>query len=444
MAVLTAAVILALLAPLFRTRPEALARDAELAIYRDQLDEIGRDLARGVLAESEAKDARNEIARRLLKAGEQGAEARSGNHSRRNIALVAGVILVPLVSIGTYIALGDPNAPDLPFDQRMAQGDPSDVYWVQGVVRNVLSNPDGGGVQDPTQLRALVDTALQINPDHPVLLETLATVAVLQRAYADVFAAYDRYVAVTNAEPAIAEQLGQFLGELLYLSSGTAVGPTEQMFQRVLAVNPRNRSGQIFTTLAMEERGQDAEAEAIWVAMIAEAPPGGAPWADFARQRLAELRGEPPPAATPPALDPAAIANMTPADQAAFMQQQIDQLAARLAASPRDAEGWAQLIRSYVVLARMDDARTAVATARATFAAEPETIAQIDAGVIGLPMGILHGNQGDVNTWAQLIRSYSVLGQPEQARLSVDAARTVFTGNVEALAVLDTVAREME
>jgi cytochrome c-type biogenesis protein CcmH len=445
MAVLTAAVTLALLAPLFRTRSETSARDAEIAIYRDQLDEIGRDVARGVLAETEAKEARNEIARRLLKAGEESSAARPDNRSRRNMALLAGAIAVPLVSIGAYLAFGDPNAPDRPYDSRVAQGDPSDVYWVQAVVQTFLTGE--GGVQDPAPVRALVDQALTINPEHPVLLETLAMVAVVQRAYDDVFSAYDRYLAATNADPAVAEQLGEVLARLLILSSGTAVGPTEQMAQRVLAVNPRNRTAQILVTLAMQERGQTAEAEAAWVAMIAEAPPGGADWVTLAQQQLAELRGEPPPAApapTAPPRDPAAIANMTPADQMAFMQQQIGQLAARLAASPRDAEGWAQLIRSYVVLGQMDDARAAVATARATFAGEPETIAQIDTGVVGVPLGVLHGAQGDVNTWAQLIRSYSVLGQAEQAGLALDAARTTFAGNAEALATLDAVAREME
>ncbi len=442
MAVLTAAVTLALLAPVFRLRPETSGRDAELAIYRDQLDEIGRDVARGVLAESEAKEARNEIARRLLKAGDQPVAAAAVQRSRRNMALVAGAIAVPLVSLGAYLALGEPNTPDLPIDQRMVAGDPSDVFWVQGVVQTFLTGE--GGVRDPAPVRALVDQALTINPDHPVLLETLAMVAVVQRAYVDVFAAYDRYLEVTNAGPAAAEQLGELLGNLLFLVSGTAVGPSEQMFQRVLAANPRNRTAQIYRGLAMQERGQNAEAEAVWLAMIAEAPPGGADWATFAQERLAELRGEAPPPAQAPALDPAAIANMTPADQLAFMQQQIDGLAARLAASPRDPEGWAQLIRSYVVLERIDDARTAVATARATFAAEPVTIAQSDAEVVGLPLGILHGNQGDVSTWAQLIRSYMVLGQSEQARGAIDAARATFAGNAEALAVLDTVGREME
>ena len=39
--------------------------------------------------------------------------------------------------------------------------------------------------------------------------------------------AYDRYLEVTNAGPAVAEQLGELLGNLLFLVSGTAVGPTE-------------------------------------------------------------------------------------------------------------------------------------------------------------------------------------------------------------------------
>ena len=44
MAVLTAAATVALLAPLYRSRAGVAQRAAEVAIYRDQLDEIARDL----------------------------------------------------------------------------------------------------------------------------------------------------------------------------------------------------------------------------------------------------------------------------------------------------------------------------------------------------------------------------------------------------------------
>ena len=55
----------------------------DLRIYRDQLKEVDRDLARGIVAEADAERTRTEIARRLLAADAQMREAGEvpkGNH----------------------------------------------------------------------------------------------------------------------------------------------------------------------------------------------------------------------------------------------------------------------------------------------------------------------------------------------------------------------------
>ena len=67
--VLAAVLTVAVLAPVLR----ALARPADPgdaaateAVYRDQLGELDRDLARGVLPQAEAEAMRREVGRRLL------------------------------------------------------------------------------------------------------------------------------------------------------------------------------------------------------------------------------------------------------------------------------------------------------------------------------------------------------------------------------------------
>ena len=69
-AFLTAAVLAAVLAPLARpARQDETAGSSEtgtVAVYRDQLDEIEAERARGLLSAAEAEAARLEISRRLL------------------------------------------------------------------------------------------------------------------------------------------------------------------------------------------------------------------------------------------------------------------------------------------------------------------------------------------------------------------------------------------
>ncbi|MBK3396794.1 c-type cytochrome biogenesis protein CcmI, partial [Methylobacterium ajmalii] len=72
-ALMTGLAVLALLWPMSRRPalavPEGEARIAtETGFYRDQLREIDRDAARGLLAAPEAEAARAEAARRLLRA----------------------------------------------------------------------------------------------------------------------------------------------------------------------------------------------------------------------------------------------------------------------------------------------------------------------------------------------------------------------------------------
>ena len=66
---MTAAAIFAVLWPLGRVRaPQGAGND--IAVYRDQLDEIARDRRPGLIGEAEAEAARVEVSRRLIAAAD--------------------------------------------------------------------------------------------------------------------------------------------------------------------------------------------------------------------------------------------------------------------------------------------------------------------------------------------------------------------------------------
>ena len=73
MVLMTSAAILAVLWPLARRTP--LRSGSDIAVYRDQLDEIERDRATGLIGEREAEAARIEVSRRLLAAADTVAPA---------------------------------------------------------------------------------------------------------------------------------------------------------------------------------------------------------------------------------------------------------------------------------------------------------------------------------------------------------------------------------
>src|SRR5204863_7129207 len=84
----------AVLWPLGRPALER-ASGGEVAIYRDQLAEVDRDLAHGVIGSAEADAARIEVSRRLLAAdrSEQQRAYASSTGLRRAVAVVALVAL---------------------------------------------------------------------------------------------------------------------------------------------------------------------------------------------------------------------------------------------------------------------------------------------------------------------------------------------------------------
>ncbi|WP_051013777.1 c-type cytochrome biogenesis protein CcmI [Pararhodospirillum photometricum] len=108
----------------------------DLAVYRDQLSEIERDLASGLLPPDQAEAARLEVQRRLLAvpvapvgpAPEGGIPAPeipppqvttvpAGNRSRA--AAAALIIGLPAAALALYTVVGMPGQRDLPFAQRL-------------------------------------------------------------------------------------------------------------------------------------------------------------------------------------------------------------------------------------------------------------------------------------------------------------------------------------
>ena len=147
MAVLAAATSLSMLAPLYRASRAARSERAQaLAIYRDQLGEVDRDLDRGVIAEREAAAARTEISRRVIRAGSEGADdTTAGSPNARRFATYA-VIAMPLAALAFYLAVGSPEMPGEPLAARLAA--PTDQQDIPTLVARVeahlAANPDDG------------------------------------------------------------------------------------------------------------------------------------------------------------------------------------------------------------------------------------------------------------------------------------------------------------
>ena len=144
-AAMTAAAVLAVLWPLSRQRKAASSpREAELAVYRDQLAEIERDRERGLLVETEAEAARIDVSRRLLAAdaARDGTDA-IGAIGRRRTAAILSLAGIPLLALVLYSAVGSPEFHDVRIEERSRAGMELATI-VRSIEGKLDKNPDDG------------------------------------------------------------------------------------------------------------------------------------------------------------------------------------------------------------------------------------------------------------------------------------------------------------
>lgn len=84
------------------------ASQVNLALLREQRARLETELADGTLSQDEYTQAQNELARRVLQ--ESAPVERNRQTSRRTATAAALLLVVPVLAIGLYAYLGEPDA----------------------------------------------------------------------------------------------------------------------------------------------------------------------------------------------------------------------------------------------------------------------------------------------------------------------------------------------
>ncbi len=373
-AVLTAAVLALLMRSL--RGGEGIAsnldsRDADLAVYRDQLAEIDRERAEGLLQGIEAETARAEIGRRILaraEASTTSAAARSaGSGSSRWLGILA---TVPVAAVGLYLVYGSPALPGLPHASRIA-------------VR-----PDKAGVEE---LVARVEARLKEHPGDGQGWDVLGPVYLMQQRFPEAADAFRRSIAILGSSAKRQWGLAQ---SLIGAGDGAVSAEARAALEKVLSLEPGRNEVRFWIAYGKEQDGKREEAVAEYRAILASSP-AEAPWRGAVEDRLAGLGAAAEPArgprlaagnsaATPAdrgpsASDVAAAQAMSPEAQQEMIGKMVAGLAQRLKDNGLDLAGWQKLVRAYKVLGRDADARKALADARASFAGNAAALEEIGA-----------------------------------------------------------------
>lgn len=464
-ALMTLAAIAAVWWPLAR-RQQSVRSGSDIAVYRDQLEEIGRDEAASLIGNVEAEAARVEVSRRLIAAAETAkaatAVAAPSSGRYRWATLAAAIVLLPLGAAVTYLSLGSPNLVPVSMDAASG-GQP----------------PLPGGIENTV---AEVETYLESNPKNGRGWELLAPVYLRLGRFNDAVRARRNALEIFGPDAA---RLGD-LGEAIIMASNGVVTPEAKgLFERANAAEPDDVMAQYYLGLSAKQEGRRDEAVQRWTALASSAREG-AEWLPLVKNALAKVDEKGPSVAAAPSS--AAVA--PPEHNGGAIEAMVERLAERLKKDGSDVPGWVQLVRSYRVLGKADKVRTAMADARAALAGDQEALQRLDQGLVALDSegasgpaaaapataapkgpsagevaaaaqmapadrnGMIEGmvarlaqkmaeNGSDVDGWLRLIKAYTVLGERDKALAAAANARSALSGNPDNLRRIGDLAKEL-
>lgn len=350
-AMIAIAAALLFLPLLMRPRPAALRGAHDLEVYRDQLAELDRDLARGLVPATEAAAARTEIARRMLAVADPPVAVRPMPAPSRAGALLAVALLAPAAAFALYLGLG---APEL-----------------------ALRKPSADAAQFEVMVAELA-LRMKERPDDARGWTLLARSVGRLGRHAESVAAFARAVEIETADADLRSQYGKAVA---VAADGRVTPEARAIFEAALALNPAEPRARYYLGLAEAQSGNARAALARWIALEADTSPNAA-WREGLAVRIGEIAGEAgfdaaavaqwrahaaadanAPAAAPrgpSAADVAAAQSMTGEERQAMIRGMVEGLAQRLDAAPDHAPGWLRLGRAYAVLGEKEKARAAL------------------------------------------------------------------------------------
>lgn len=349
-------------AVLRRNSVEAPAAAYDLQVYRDQLKDVEKDLARGVISEEDAERLRTEVSRRILAADAKLRAATAGKEARTTPSLLLlGALVASLVagSLWMYRELGAPGLDDLPLAERIAASDDARA--------NRLSQAD-------VEARLSPAPEVEVDPSYTELVEQLRAAVAARPGDAQGMALLARHEAgIGNFQAAHVAQLQllQIKGEaataqdfstladlMVSAARGYVSSDAEKALRAALARDPDEPRARYYLGLYMLQVDRPDAAFRLWRDLLEDSNMQD-PWTPTVLNRISEVALR-----AGVQYDLPDIQGETTPD---MIRDMVASLSARLATQGGTAEEWARLIRSHGVLGNTGQARAIWEEAQKTF-----------------------------------------------------------------------------
>ena len=231
-----------------RSSADADRKAANLAIFRDQLGDLERERNEGNLGEADFVQAKAELQKRLLEEVDDGQAANAGPATSRRTAVLL-LLLLPLLTVGAYLLLGNPQALDPVATAPQKQMTAADIdAMVAKLAARMQENPDdmNGGLM-------------------------------LARSYKMLGRYGEAVDAYAKAEPAIEKdpELLASYAETLAMANGKGLtGKAKELIDQALKLDPKHAHTLFLAGAAAMEAGDRKNGIAYWEALLPQVEAG--------------------------------------------------------------------------------------------------------------------------------------------------------------------------
>ncbi|UCV28321.1 c-type cytochrome biogenesis protein CcmI [Ferribacterium limneticum] len=231
-------------------KPKTDRKEANLAIFRDQLAELEHESTEGSLAAADFEQAKRELQRRLLEEVEpSAADGVAATHGPSRKTAIAILLLLPILGLLGYGMLGNPKALD-----------PTQTAAPQQMTPEKIN-----------EMVASLAAKMKANPDD------MQGWLMLARSYKSL-GRYDEAVeAFAKAEKAIDKDPDQLAAyaETVAMANGKGLkGKPAQLVEKALKVDPKHGHSLFLAGAAAMESGDNKKGIAYWEALLEQVEPG--------------------------------------------------------------------------------------------------------------------------------------------------------------------------
>lgn len=223
-------------------RPNIIHADGEIEIYKNQLQELEKDLSEGKISQADYEHARVEIGRRVNRFKNSNSVEIETTISPKFVAVI--VFLFGVLAIVGYGFIGSPSKLDQPFKKR-------ETALINGPPQNI----------GPAEMLALLQERAKETPNDPMAHLLIGKVLIGEKRDDEAMRALQ---ACLRREPKNAEALAELAGVIFRLNENQTDSDVESALNSALVIDPQNLTAHFYRGDILWKTGKQDDALKVW------------------------------------------------------------------------------------------------------------------------------------------------------------------------------------